>query len=430
MKMVVADALEDCLERLEAGASLEQVLVLYPQWAEEMRPLLESALLAWSLRVTTPVPEASMARSRALFIQKTAVQPRRRGLFNFRLRFSHSFIAALSTAAILTIGTTFVSAQSLPGDILYPVKLAGEQTRLILTTNTDQRLILQEGYDQTRAVEVENVLQDHRLVQVTFVGLLTRTLDNHWQVAGVNILFPPNLEPAFEQMLNAYVEVDGLSQEDGIVQVSQVHLRELTFSGKLTDMTPTMWYVDRIEVGIEKATKITGLASVGAHVWVDAYRQEDGTLYALQLIVIDPGKQEVLQPTATSQSSENQDSSAGNGNNATATSDDSNVVAGGTANATNTAIPQPAWTSTPASAGTGDQKLTQNSPTASPSNTLPPTATATTVAKTRTRTPAPTLTATPTATQSREGGTRPPENGNQLPSPTPTPTDQSSDQGG
>ena len=94
MKTVVVDALEDCLERLQAGASLEQVLALYPQWAKEMRPLLESALLAWSLRVTAPVPEASMARSRALFIEKAVAQPQHRGLFDLKLRFKYSLFAA------------------------------------------------------------------------------------------------------------------------------------------------------------------------------------------------------------------------------------------------------------------------------------------------------------------------------------------------
>jgi len=426
MKTVVVDALEDCLERLQAGASLEQVLALYPQWAKEMRPLLESALLAWSLRVTAPVPEASMARSRALFIEKAVAQPQHRGLFDLKLCFKYSLFAALCAVVILTIGTSFVSAQSLPGDILYPVKLAGEQTRLLFTTNTDQRLILQERYDQTRADEVANVLQDHRQVEVTFVGLLTRTIDDHWQVAGVNVVFPSDLESTFAQMVNAYVEVTGLSQSDGLVQVSQVQLRELIFSGTVTDMTLEMWYVDRIGVGIESATKVTGSVSVGAHVWVNAYRQEDGSLFARQIVVLTPAKQEVLQPSLTD---ENQTGSTGSGNNATVTLDEGSSTSSETTHATNPATLQPTSTA----AGTGDPDNTVNPPTDTPSATLVATSTKT---RTNTLTFTPTVTSTPTSTQPHEGGTRPTENGGHTPSPTPTPTPtqtpwhNSSDQGG
>jgi hypothetical protein len=427
MKTAVVDALEDCLERMQAGASLEQVLALYPQWAKEMRPLLESALLAWSLRVTTPVPEASMARSRALFIEKAAAQPQPKGLFAHRLRFSHSLIAALCAAVILAIGTSFVSAQSLPGDILYPVKLAGEQTRLLFTTNTTQRLSLQERYDQTRADEVENVLQDHRQVEVTFVGLLTQSIDGHWQVGGVNVVFPSNLEPISRQMLNAYVEVTGLSQNDGLVQVSQVHLRELTFSGTVTDMTSQMWYVDHIGVGIESTTKVTGIVKPGAYVWVNAYRQEDGTLFARHIVVITPAKQEVQQP---SQPGDAQTESTGSGNNATATNDEGSSGSGDATQTTNTATSQPTTTSTATAA---DLETTLPLPTDTPSATRKATSTK---ARTNTRTSTPTSTPTPTATQTREGGSKPPENGGKTstvsppPASTPTPKQYGSDQGG
>jgi hypothetical protein len=430
MKTAEVDALEDCLERLQAGASLEQVLALYPIWAEELRPLLESAILAWSLRVNAPVPEASLARSRALFIEKAVSHPQHRGLFGLGLRFSYSLIAILSTVVVLAVGTSFVSAQSLPGDILYPVKLAGEQTRLLLTTNTTQRLILQERYDQTRADEVENLLQDHRLVTVNFVGLLTQTIDNHWQVAGVNVVFPIELNSTFDQMVNAYVEVTGVSQSDGIVQVSQIHLRELDFSGTINSMTSEMWYVDQVGIRVEDTTEINGVLSVGVHVMVKAYRQEDGTLIARQISLIDSGKQEVQQPPATSQSGENKTESTNGGNKATSTNDGGNFAVGGTSTLANTATSQSAETNptatdgNPASGkGEGGNVHTPNTPTNTPSDTLTVPSSSTAVyTRTSTATMTATETPTPTPTQTRDGGTKPPEDGGKVQSPTPTST--------
>jgi hypothetical protein len=435
MRSAEVDVLEDCLERLQAGASLEQILELYPQWASELRPLLESALLAWSLRVSAPIPEASMARSRTLFVNKAVAQPQTRPFIGLVIRFSHSLVAALAAVVILAIGTSFVSAQSLPGDIFYPVKLAGEQTRLLLTTNTTQRLNLQETYDEKRANEVEDLLQVHRQVEVTFVGLLTNTLDNHWQVAGVNVVFPAELNSTFGQMLNSYVEVTGLSQSDGLVQVSEIHLRELDFSGTVSSITAGMWIINQVSVRVDSETQINGAPSVGAHVSVKAYRQEDSTLKARLITVIDSGKQEAQIPSATSQSDGSQVESTGDEIGVTATDSQGNLVLDPTITLENTSTntsegPTPTVASSPVSGigGVGNEHIT---PTQTSSPTRTPTADSTsTTSATNTRTPKPSATATSTPTQNKDGETQPVKNGSKTPTPTPTPRGDGSGRGG
>jgi len=293
------DALEDCLERLNAGASIDRILALYPQWAEDLRPLLESAHRARSLRTTSAIPTGAMARSRVRFLEKS-INPKRQGIFRMKLHFSHSLMASISAILILAIGTSFVSAQSIPGDILYPVKIAGEQTRLLLTTNSTQRLILQESYDQTRTDEVEGVIQAHRMVKVTFDGMLSQTAPDQWQVAGVKVSFLPDLNSTFVQMSNAYVEVTGLTQKDGSVQVSQVRQQELDFSGTVTHIGPDSWLVDQVVLHISSNTIINGIPTVGASVSVKAYRLEDASLVVSQVDVINSGNQEVREQVSPS----------------------------------------------------------------------------------------------------------------------------------
>ena len=43
------EALEVCLNALETGADIEAVLNLYPQFADELRPILETSIQARSL---------------------------------------------------------------------------------------------------------------------------------------------------------------------------------------------------------------------------------------------------------------------------------------------------------------------------------------------------------------------------------------------
>jgi hypothetical protein len=57
------EALEVCLNALETGADIEAVLNLYPQLADELRPLLEASVQARSLALPA-VPEAVMQRER------------------------------------------------------------------------------------------------------------------------------------------------------------------------------------------------------------------------------------------------------------------------------------------------------------------------------------------------------------------------------
>ena len=216
------DALDDCLERVRAGEDLEKVLALYPQWETELRPLLESVLKIRSLPFRGALPENALSQSRSRFIARATQKVAQRGIFKFNYHFNRTFITVFSVIVIIAITTSLVSAKSLPGDILYPVKLAGEQTRLMLTSNQTTRLNLEESFDSTRADEVESVLQKHRITQVNFAGLLTQPVQNQWRVANVDVTFSTALTSQFDGLMGDYVEIDGLTDGDGTVEVTQI----------------------------------------------------------------------------------------------------------------------------------------------------------------------------------------------------------------
>ena len=58
------DILEICLKEIENGADVDTVLFRYPEFAEELRPILETSMQAKMLAAADPSPDV-VRRSRA-----------------------------------------------------------------------------------------------------------------------------------------------------------------------------------------------------------------------------------------------------------------------------------------------------------------------------------------------------------------------------
>ncbi len=121
-------ALEDCLERLAGGGvSLEDCLRGYPEFADELRPLLKAASQVRCGVEVQPSPEFRR-RGRAQLMAHMRAHPRRqvtnrtRGLIPvYRLAVGLTALAL----AVFTTGTAFAQS-AMPGDALYGWKLASE----------------------------------------------------------------------------------------------------------------------------------------------------------------------------------------------------------------------------------------------------------------------------------------------------------------
>ncbi len=128
--------LDECLERiLTGGESVEQCLARYPQWARELEPLLQASLFARKASSIEPRPEF---RERARYQMRAALQEmaekreRRFSLFRWQPQWVTAVIAVL-VLVVASGGTVAASGNSMPDEILYPVKLATERVRLTLT---------------------------------------------------------------------------------------------------------------------------------------------------------------------------------------------------------------------------------------------------------------------------------------------------------
>jgi hypothetical protein len=175
--------LNECLERLLIkGETIEQCLQSYPEQAAELKPLLETALVAKKALAIQPRADFKV---RARYQFRSALQ----GIASQR---SHPFWGWFPRwATVVTIvlvflliggGTVVAAGNSMPDSPLYPVKLATEQARLTLTPSQIGKARLCAELADRRVVEIVYMASKGDARQVE---LITERLDKRLAMLAV-----------------------------------------------------------------------------------------------------------------------------------------------------------------------------------------------------------------------------------------------------
>ena len=158
---IFSTLVEDCLQRLDQGEDLLDLLVDFPDQADQLQPLLLVAMASRSFPLPVPsqtaqhlgrnqlLAEMNRLEIKGAFREKSTIPPHSRllgrlagavraGGFN-RLAYSYR-LASVFLVLILTGGfyTLNASASSQPGDLLYSLKLRMEQAGLVLSYSEEQ----------------------------------------------------------------------------------------------------------------------------------------------------------------------------------------------------------------------------------------------------------------------------------------------------
>ncbi len=158
----IENILDECLERmLLDGESVEQCLDSYPEHADELRPLLDTVMDARvisSIQPGTEFRDRARRQLQANFREIEEKQSKSIFAWNWQPRWA---TAAVTIALVLLLsggGTVAAAAGSMPGDTLYPVKLATEQTRLAFT------------FSELGKAEVYTELADKRVDEIIYLA--------------------------------------------------------------------------------------------------------------------------------------------------------------------------------------------------------------------------------------------------------------------
>jgi hypothetical protein len=223
----VYDALEICLQEIEKGADLETVLRLYPDLADELRPILETSVEARNMAAGGPAPIV-VRRVRSRVLQQAAqmreakAQTSRR-LWSVPLR--RVLVSLAVIVALFVSSTSLVRAATttLPGDNLYPVKRTWEGVLVLFTFNIQARQQLEVEHENERLEELYKLFAEGRLAKVDFAGTVTRQNGDLWLVSKVPVVISAGTDLRDRPILPGdAVRVRGVTQADGTVLAERV----------------------------------------------------------------------------------------------------------------------------------------------------------------------------------------------------------------
>ena len=169
--------LDECLERLLIkGETVEQCLESYPEQADELKPLLQTALVTKKASAIQPRPDF---RARARYQFRSALQatgPKRsRPFFGWQPRWATA-VAIVLILLLVGGGTAAAAGNSMPDEPLYRVKLATEQVRLALTPSDIGKAQLLAELADKRVAEIIYLANQGKPAQIE---LVTRRLDTY-----------------------------------------------------------------------------------------------------------------------------------------------------------------------------------------------------------------------------------------------------------
>lgn len=184
------DILDACLDRItQKGDSIEQCLESYPEQAGELEPLLRAALSVKDVSSIEPRTEFQrMAKARllsAVAAKKEKEGRRRLPLWNWQQRWAVA-LAVVLALVMMGGGTVAASTNSLPGDVLYPVKTTTERVQAFFTFGKEAKANLCMRFAERRIVEIEALAERERNIPESVLSVMSAETDRAIALANQN----------------------------------------------------------------------------------------------------------------------------------------------------------------------------------------------------------------------------------------------------
>ncbi len=232
------DALNDCLERIASGEKLETCLGDYPQYRQDLIPLLQLAQATSDVAAATLPNPGAKARNFQRFTMAARTVQRSPGRLSW---LSARWVPvarpiALSVGAImlLVMGagvTTAASSDSVPGDRLYWVKTTKESLQLRLPRSSASQAEAYAHLATVRSQEMRRLMERGRFADAEFVmKRMNRHLGRSAIHAGVEVSPRPEMpiasrtgfETSDKSRLKASLERDNRNMRAELRAILQV----------------------------------------------------------------------------------------------------------------------------------------------------------------------------------------------------------------
>ncbi|MHB8104964.1 MAG: DUF5667 domain-containing protein [Dehalococcoidales bacterium] len=158
--------LNECLDRLIKGDTIESCLALYPRYATELKPLLKTAQETRMAAAVKPRPEFRQ-RAGIEFQEAIRALPPKKGWSGFKWQVR--WVAPVAVLIVLIAGgggTVAAATNALPDSPLYQVKLATESIQMALTFSDQGKTELYARFIDYRVEEIVRMAEAGKSDQV------------------------------------------------------------------------------------------------------------------------------------------------------------------------------------------------------------------------------------------------------------------------
>lgn len=291
-------ALDVCLESLQSGTELEQVLNLFPQWRVELGSLIKSAFFLQQMGEAIQLPDRMLKENRSEFLQAVqetvpATRPMRASIINRTIIWGFLLILAF-LVGILGLGV--LSSRALPGSAFYPFKEGSRQVRLLLTRDPKERIRLDLSYDQERVQEVVILEQKASQAAVRFGGNYSLSQEGDWLIAGLPVTLQSDTQLVGDIPPGIYVRVDGKLLSDGSIMAERIQAQQFLLRGVVETMTTERLVLAGLPVMITPETLVLGILMPGVSVDVTTVLFADELFSARLIKVTSPVESGIVVP--------------------------------------------------------------------------------------------------------------------------------------
>jgi LysM repeat protein len=181
------DIFEDCLNRLAAGETVEQVLRRYAAYDADLRPLLQTVRLAQRALPSANEVAPAQARGRARLLAELNTRP----VAVARPAPANRWWMAVAALLLVCLGLGAVTANSLPGDPLYSLKRGVENAANSLSIDPQAA---EEAARRRRIDEIYMLIALGRPAAVEFSGEIEMLSADQWRVSGLTLQLDADTE--------------------------------------------------------------------------------------------------------------------------------------------------------------------------------------------------------------------------------------------
>ena len=167
MNQELSEALNDCLDRLIQGESIQDCLSLYPQHAQELEPLLHVAFATMRVADTVRPSPAAKSRNFERFTQAVAeseTERERKSTWGWPrwIPVARPILVGVAAIAVFVMSAgvaTAASSSSVPGEPLHWVKTTKESIESNLPRSDEGRANYEANLAHVRGDEVRKLIE-------------------------------------------------------------------------------------------------------------------------------------------------------------------------------------------------------------------------------------------------------------------------------